>query len=251
MSNGFVINIDADIDAFVARARRIERDDLPFVTAYALTKTASDIKNELVTVMARVFDRPTRFTLNSLYLKTATKTDLSAAVLFKDDAGSIPANRYLGPEVDGGHRVHKSHELRLIRAGLMRSDQYAVPGAGAKLDQYGNISGGEIERILSQVGAAEQFAGYKANATKRSLARAKRKGVGRYFAISGHGRLPDGIYLRRAAQSIVPVIMFVRRPSYRKRLPFYETAKDVFRAKFAAHFRQGMMVASGGVRRAA
>lgn len=241
MAEGFVLNISADIDSFIAKASRVEKDQIPFVTAYALTKTAQDIKGEMITVMARVFDRPTRFTLNALYVKPATKQDLTAAVLFKEDGfKTVPAWKYLGPEVEGGTRAHKSHELRLIRAGIMRKDEFAVPGQGAPLDRYGNLPGGAIERILSQLGAAEQWAGYTANATKKTLAKAKRKGIGRYFVLRGTAAR-DGIYHRLTGTTIKPVIIFVKQPRYQKRLPYYEIARQVFKASFPKHFRIGMI----------
>lgn len=225
--------------------RDLAAEDAPFVTAYALTKTAQDIKSAEVRSMSSVFDRPTKFTLNSLFVKPATKTDLTAEVFFKDGFGSIPAWRYLGPQVEGGPRRHKAHELRLIKAGHMKPDEFAVPGAGVKLDAYGNISGSLIERILSQVQAAEQFSGYAANATAKSLKRAKKRKTGRYFVLrpDGAGRagrnVAPGIYFRASVRDVVPVIMFVRAPKYQKRFPFYEVARATVDGKLLAHAREG------------
>lgn len=225
--------------------KHLAADDAPIVTAYALTKTAQDIKDAEFSSMASVFDRPSRFTLNALATKPATKADLSAEVRFKDGFGSVPAWRYLGPQVTGGARVHKSHERRLIRAGLMQPSEYAVPGSGVKLDSSGNISGSTIERILSQLGAAEQSAGYQANATPKSKARARKKKAGRYFVLrpGAAGRanrsVSPGIYFRAGARGMVPVIMFVRAPRYQKRFPFYETARQVFDARLVIRGREG------------
>lgn len=229
----------------IAALKNLAAEDAPIVTAYALTKTGQDIKDAEFSSMAGVFDRPTKFTLNALALKPATKRDLVAEVFFKTGFSSVPAWRYLGPQVEGGARVHKAHERRLIRAGFMLSTEFAVPGSGVKLDGYGNISGSTIERILSQLGAAEQAAGYQANATPKSRARAKKKKVGRYFVLrpDGSGRsarnVAPGIYYRAGARDIVPVIMFVRPPRYQKRFPFYETAERVFDAKFLVRAREG------------
>lgn len=233
----------------VEDVRRALRDlserDAPFITAYALTSTAKDIKAAEVDTMNDVFDRPTKFTLNALYVKPATKKDLVAEVYFKDGFGSVPAWRYLGPQVEGGARVHKAHELRLIRAGVMQSDEYAVPAKGADLDSYGNMSGSIIQRILSQLHAAEQFAGYQANMTAKSKARAKRKGVGRYFLLrpGAPGRanrnVAPGIYYRAGLRDMVPVIMFVKPPRYQKRFPFYERARAVFDDRLLANARVG------------
>lgn len=225
--------------------QNLAAQDAPMVTAYALTKTGQDIKDAEVQTMKDVFDRPTKFTLNALYLKPATKRDLVAEVFFKEGFGSIPASRYLGPHVEGGMRAHKSHEKRLIRAGHMRADEYAVPGQGIKLDQYGNIPGPTIEKILSQVQAAEQFAGYQANASNSRRSRAKRKS-GRYFVLRpgsndsrANRNVAPGIYFRQGMTGMVPVIMFVRQPRYQKRYPFYETAERVFNDRLLPRAQEG------------
>ncbi|MBX6427161.1 MAG: hypothetical protein IRZ09_14715 [Variibacter sp.] len=194
-----------------------------------------------------VFDRPTRFTLNSLFVKPATKQDLAAIVHFKEGFGSVPAWRYLGPQVAGGPRVHKSYERALIRAGVMRADEFTVPGAGARLDAHGNMRGGEITRILSQLGASPDP---MQNMTERSKRRARRTGVGRYFVLRGT-RAPNGVYLRKGGREIVPVLIFVPQPRYRKRFPFYDTAQRVFAARFAERFREGLARFAGGRRRKA
>ena len=223
----------------------LREEDAPIVTAYALTKTAQDIKAAERRSMEDVFDRPTRFTLNALYMKPATKRDLVSEVYFKEGFGSIPAWRYLGPQVEGGPRRHKAHELRLIRAGLMEQGEFAVPGKGVKLDAYGNISGGTIERILSQVGAAEQMAGYKANETAKSRKRKAKKNIGRYFVLrpGAAGRMNrdvrPGIYYRAGLREMVPVIVFVRAPKYQKRFPFYAVASATFDAQLVVRAREG------------
>ncbi len=61
--------------------------------------------------MARVFDRPTRFTLNALSVKRATKYDLNAAVNFElKGFGSIPAPRYRDRRLMAAKRVKKGFE---------------------------------------------------------------------------------------------------------------------------------------------
>lgn len=228
----------------LAALTALSQKDAPFITAYALTKTAQDIVADERASMAQVFDRPTTFTLNSLAIKPATKTDLNAIVFFKSDAGSIPAWKYLAPEVEGGSRSHKSFELRLIRAGLMKSDEFSVPGSAAKLDASGNMPGSLIEQILSQVQAAEQFAGYSANATTRSLK--KKKAVGRYFLLRPDAigakaarSVKPGIYYRAGTRDIEPVLLFVTSPNYSKRFPFHETAADTFNRQLLLRAREG------------
>jgi hypothetical protein len=236
-TNGFTLTVTDEIDAFIERIDAYQGENVPFVTAFALTKTAQDIKDEAIVLMAKEFDRPTRFTLNALQVKPATKRDLTAIVSFKEGFGSVPAWRYLGPQVEGGLRSHKSFELRLIRAGIMRSNEFAVPGGGAQLDGSGNIPGGKIELMLSQLGAAEQFSGYQANATARSNKRKLYRGA--WFAMRDVKGAPDGVYVRTGGRTAKPFILFVVQPRYRKRFPFYEIAKRVFQDRFAKNFSIG------------
>lgn len=232
------INIRVDTSDVMRALRRLSKEDAPIVTAYALTKTAQDIKAAEIETMKEVFDRPTRFTLNALAVKPATKRNLSAEVFFKEGFGSVPAWRYLGPQVEGGPRQHKSFEKRLIAAGHMKPDEFAVPGQGAKLDQSGNMTGPTIERILSQVQAAGG-AGYQANATDSRRSKAKRKKSGNYFVL----RAPNvaaGVYYRAPGErELMPVIMFVKPPRYQKRFPFYERAQFVFSQRFLPHAMDG------------
>lgn len=233
--SGITIKLEG-MSALLRNLDDFQQRQVPFVTAYALTKTAQDIREEERRVMAEVFDRPTRFTLNSLFVRPATKANLSAEVYFKEGFGSVPAWRYLGPQVEGGPRRHKSFERALIRAGVMRADEFAVPGAGVNLDQHGNMRGGEITRILSQLNASPDPT---QNIGARGPRRRSRRNAGRYFLLRGRGA-PDGIYHRGSGREIKPVLIFVRSPQYSKRFPFYETARRVFDQRFAARFREGM-----------
>ena len=63
---------------------RLEREQLPFAAALALTKTAEKVKAELYAEMQTAFDRPTRATLDSLFLQAATKEKMEARVFIKD-----------------------------------------------------------------------------------------------------------------------------------------------------------------------
>lgn len=228
------ITISVDARAVLRALRDIREKDVPFVTAYALTKTGQDIKAAEYASMQRVFDRPTRWTLNSLQLIPATKQRLSAEIGYRSFGGT-PPDRYLGPQVEGGNRSHKSHEKALIAAGIMRGNEFAVPGQGAVLDAFGNMGTGQITRILSQLQASRDP---MQNMTQRSRKRALRRAGGRYFLMRGRS-VSDGIYLRSSERTIVPVLVFVRAPRYAPRYPFYGTGQQVFDERFAAHLRAG------------
>ncbi len=237
MAQGF--RVDArDAQRVIARMR----SEHPFALAYALTKTAQDIKAVELDVMRSVFDRPTRFTLNALFVKPATKTDLTAVVEFKEGFGSVPAWRYLGPQVAGGARSTKSGERRLVEAGIMRSNEVIVPGQGIKRDAYGNVTGSTMNRILSDLGARADKA---QNTTTQSRKRNAGRNRGRYIVLRPGGvqgwprsdrDVHPGIYHQAAnGRGIIPMLMFVQHPRYQKRFPFYEVAQRVADARLMHH----------------
>jgi len=212
----------------------LERKKAPLAIAVALTKTAKKVQGSQYFEMASVFDQPTRFTLNSLYVHPATPKDQKASVEFKDGYGSIPAYRFLQPQIEGGVRVHKGFERALIRAGHMRKEEFAVPGKHVELDQHGNLKGSFLTRVLSQLGAAEHSAGYMANMTKRSKKGNVKRAGGRYF-VMGRNRagnrdqrnVQPGIYLRSPTGAAYLIIAFVKQPKYQKRYDHYGVAERV------------------------
>lgn len=216
-----------------------------FAAAVALTGTAQDIKAEEVKVMSQVFDRPTRYTLNSLYIKTATKESLEARVWVKDT--DKPAH-YLLPEIEGGTRYQKRYEALLRIRGILAADERTVPGAGAKLDAYGNMSRGQIVQIISQLGAFN-LAGASQNATSSRRSRAKRAVVGYFVARKGEeksGRvqhLASGIYLRKGLATVLPVLLFVKHVRYKERFRFFDVAQRIVQERFPERFEQAYAMA--------
>lgn len=200
--------------------------------------------------MRRVFDRPTPYALNSLRVDPAPEVgQVSGAVMVKgrQDArgGGVPAQSYLRAEITGGSRRWKRFEVALMRRGILSRGWYAVPGKGARLDLWGNMSRGQVVEIMSWlqlfgVARGERKAGHRANKTERSKARA-RAGTARRFGMDvivssplqayRRGGLPFGIYTRqsnarttRTAGAPSPlrlVVLFVKSARYSKRLDFY------------------------------
>jgi hypothetical protein len=174
-------------------------------------------------------DRPTPFTLNSLTVaKRATVADLSAVVDFKQvGGGGRPASSYLRWQVEGGQRRLKGFEVALRSIGVLPGGYFVTPGQGAKMDEYGNISRGQIVAILSYFRAfQEQGKGFKLNATAASrarLARGTRTRLGyRYFAGRPGGRGQLGIYqdvrIAPGVRELLPVFIFVQWARYEPRL---------------------------------
>lgn len=223
-------------------------------TAKAINRTARDVRDAEKREMSDVFDRPTPYTLGSLFVQSATPTSPTATVGLKDDAGgSRSAVKWLRWQIYGGLRTMTSLEKRLVAAGAMPNDMRAVPGRFARLDAFGNLSTGQIRQILSQLrieltqgatsalprlsaeerGALRQskvsgmsalsnrqrsFA-KDATAKQRRITSAYKRAGGQFVAFPyGRGKLRPGIYQVRATAfgrtDPKPVMVFVTRASY-------------------------------------
>lgn len=231
-----MFKVDMSLDALPVSAgmRELEKRHIPFVMARTATLLAQRVKKGTITVMQKRLDRPTPTTLNSLFVKMATKTR-AAEVFFKDSwASGIPADTYLQQAVSGGMRPHKRFEKSLIARGVMRSGQYAVPTTSF-MNQYGNVSRGTMLKILSGLGAAESVRGYQANAS--GSARSRRKGNAHRF-FSGDVDGTQGVWERKSmgmGDAVRPVFIFSdSAPRYRAIFPFFKIGQNIVNANYQA-----------------
>ena len=237
------ISLDHNFDKLVRNIEPRAKKHLAFATAKALTKTAQLVKRDLQQEMTKVFDRPTPYTKNAIYIKPATKEKLEARVWLKDGS-------YLLPQIFGGSRKLKRFEKSLASAGLLPAGMHAVPGSAAQLDAYGNMQRGQLVRILSSLRAfGEQ--GYSANMNAKQRGRLTKRTRSAYFVgRPGGGKFPLGVWETKASgfgRSVArPVIMFVRASSYRKRFRFFEVAQNTVQIEFEDQFKQALAEAING-----
>lgn len=231
----FAVSAKVDQSSMLAGLSDAEKRQIPFATARALTAVARKVKDAEVHEMRDSFDRPTPWTLNSLFLKPATKAELTAYVWLKDDratSGGTPASVYLRPEIHGGARLPKKFERALASVGLLPAGFVAVPGSAAKLDQYGNMSKGQIVQILSyfRTFTAEGFSANITDKRKAKLAKGtkKKQGFAYFVGRPGDGKLPLGVYKRvhfAQGSAIKPILIFVDGALYQERYDFFYAAK--------------------------
>lgn len=201
-----------------------------FAQASALTSVARIAQGALKQEAQAVFDRPTRYTLNSTYIKAATPGRLVAEVGFRGHTASHP--HYLAAEVLGGARTVKRFEFWLRKYGVLGQNEYVVPANGFPLDVYGNMPRSVYAGILADLQAhPDEFS----RSTPESRAkRGRRRQIAKraiYFATKPGSRLPLGIYQRvRTAfgSTVRGVFMFVRLPRYRVRLPLLATVTRIY-----------------------
>jgi hypothetical protein len=136
------IGVKSDLDRFKSFNRQMAAQ-VAFASSLALNRTAEHARGALRSTMSRVFDRPTPFTLNSLFIKPATKTNLVARVGHKDKSA---VNKYLKAEIEGGQRELKGFERVFERLG---GSGFLVPTDNVRKNSYGNLSRAQVQKIVA------------------------------------------------------------------------------------------------------
>ncbi len=262
------ISVKTNINQAVGFLNRFS-DQIPFAAAVALTKTAKQGAESMRSAFKNEFDRPTGYTINSLFSSSANKRSLTAAFGLKDQAmisksgGNTPANT-LAHHFTGGQSRMARYELAFRKLGMLGFDEDIVPGYNlAELNQYGNIPVSLIVKLISYFGGfGEQ--GYKANTSsdkraklakitdKNSKGKKKSKYVTIngvvYFYANGSDHLHRGVWAKKGihGSDIRPILMFVKRANYSKRFDltrFSNSAKSNFDVNFKESFAYAVRTA--------
>lgn len=115
------ISVKADIKAATRFLDSLQRQQMPFAIARALTRTAQDAQKEATRQLETKLDRPTPFTKRAIAYDRATKQRLVATVLVKPIQAA-----YLKWLIEGGTRPTQGTGT-------------GIPTKAARLNQYGNI----------------------------------------------------------------------------------------------------------------
>ncbi|WP_231890143.1 hypothetical protein [Ralstonia solanacearum] len=139
------------------------KKQVPFATAQAINAVAKKLQAAEKENMTKVLDRPTPFTLNSVSIKLANKTSLTAMVYVKDIAAA-----YLLPYEAGGQNKLNARAL--------------IKPVGQKVNQYGNLPRTTVKRLAAKknvfVGKVKTSAGDVDGVWQRSKAtRGKKAGL--------------------------------------------------------------------------
>ncbi len=251
----FFISNEADVRRHVQSLERQAK----FAGVVALNQTMFQVRQGVQDEMNKVFDNPTRYVVNSVSVRKASKDEPKAEVYLRYPGGKgVDPESVLQAQVFGGTRRAKRAERAFQRAGYLPSGMGMVPTSAVPRDGYGNVPGSFIVRIISYFKAfGEQ--GYKANMTdkrRNSLAKFGRSERGfktingaAYFVSYERDRtmhLRRGIYMRRGihGSQVTPLFIFVPMPAYQPRLKFFDVARDraarEFGPRFQAEFAKAM-----------
>jgi hypothetical protein len=215
----------------------VQRDQIPFATALALTRTAARVKAAEIAWMQGGIDRgATPWTLRSLYLKRAEKKALGkgARVWFIDGADrGTPAGEYLKPQVHGGGREPKRGEKAIRSRHKLANGRFLVPGRYVPLNAYGNIKGGPatMQKILANIRGG------------RDALTDTKKGKTSFFQGVPKGRSgPAGIWERRGKKLR---LFFVEtgQPQYKAKFDFFGIADNIVGKYYDYEFAQALSYA--------
>jgi hypothetical protein len=224
----FTITATSNVDAWAKKLDSIGKKQIPFATASAMTAVAKTLEGVERAQIARDFKNPTPFTLKLPRAITANKNDfpnLKAGVRLTFMRGGKDVAKILTHEVTGGSRFARDFEDSLRAAGILKAGEFVVPAEGFPLDQFGNFPSALYKRIL------------------KALLAGKQRKATQYFTPAEGGALPRGIYEKLSlfgGRAIRGVLMFVRQPTYSKRLEFHQAAADQVSKTFPAEFNKAM-----------
>src|SRR5690554_2169686 len=220
------LKISDDMDDAIASLERLG-NSAGKAQAQAINEVVKQAEQQLRQEVASVFDRLTPFTLNAFRIQYAKPSQPEAAVWVKDEKSGaskgLAPEDWFAPQVYGGERALKASERMLRSRGILPAGMYAVPGKGARLDAYGNMSRGHIVQLLSGLKAFDR-AGSDHNAT--GSRRSRRKGHANAFFILRRGNQPIGIAERRG-KGVQVVLAFASEPQYTPRFDFHGVVRKV------------------------
>ncbi|MEO0680382.1 MAG: hypothetical protein AAF192_08205 [Pseudomonadota bacterium] len=228
------IRIESNLDQWRRGLDDFHRRRLPFALALALNTTATKLIAANRRHMGRIFDRPTRWTLNAFHFVRA-RAPGRLEVMLKRKSGAS-ARHYLEVQAEGGTRPATGLET-LLRMRLPYAGQVGRPVFTDFFprDGNGNLQRGQLNRMLSEVRA-------QGDARNNQTAGSRKRSGRRYgYFISPPSWPTQGIYRRTSRDRIVPVVVFNgRRASYRKRYDFEGNMRRGSLALFPREVEAGM-----------
>ncbi len=206
----------------------------------SLTRGAKEMAGVWQDQIDRRVDRPIARTKSATTFEGATAATLQSRVLVKDKLSGTPPSEYLAPQERAGNRNLKKFEAALQASGALPRGWFVVPGRGAQLDAYGNVSRSQIIAVITQLGQ-DYSPGYARVIPKTvagRLAAMARRGKS-YIAIHPEEakamKVSAGVY-ERAGDQMRAIFLFKRTAIYRKLLDLQAVAGREAPAVIAEEF---------------
>ncbi len=245
------MQITFDVNPMVRRLDAIKAVQVPFAASLALNRVARDARKELREQMKAKFRNPVPFTLNSVYVKSSTKSNLAAEVGLKEFATKgNPASKYLLPQITGGPAYATRFQKSLKIKGILASNEYAIPTQSDELrfNQYGNIRPSQYTEILYSLQAFRDSSAfvYTKNAKKRRMKYGYTARTTRAYQNEDNPRLKKffpGIYTTnpKAIENNESALFWITRtPQFQGKFPFTGIAGDYVRKNWDKEFGRAL-----------
>lgn len=241
------ISVRGDIDKAIKELSEAQRRHVPFAVSLAMKNTAYEVKAAQEHEIRDVYDRPTPFTQRGVEVVLPKGKYPQAKVYLRTSSrrGTAQA-KYLAPTVKGGQRGPKPYERALRAANILPEGMFTVPGSGAKMDAYGNMSRAQIVQILAYF-KAFPVANVQRNMSdkrKAALAKGSKKQRGMSYFVGAPGKGPLGVWARYAfgglGTAVKPVMIFVSSARYQKMYPFHDVGRRVVARRFTPNFQAAL-----------
>lgn len=201
------ISVKADVAEVTRYLSKVERKQLPFATALALTRTAQDAQKAVKAQLPRKLDRPKPFTISGVAVLRADKLALVSTVYFKPTTAE-----YLKYVLEGGTKRGRGRGV-------------IVPyKKNMKLNVYGGIKNKRKKAALWRAGKG----------TTKTEFVATIKGIHGIWRRTGGKRNP-GVKLMAWFE---PTVTYERN-----KFPFHKMVEGVARARFKRNFDSALNVA--------
>lgn len=249
------MQVTFDVNPMIKRLDALKAVQVPFATSLALNRIARDARVELREQMKAKFRNPVPFTLNSVYVKSSSKTDLYAEVGLKEFATKgNPASKYLLPQITGGPAYATRFQKALRLNGILADNEYAIPTQSdyLKLNQYGNIRPSQYTEILYSLRAFRDSSAfvYRKNAKKKNAYRYFARTTAAYNSYGPRDLYP-GIYYDddRAFDDKESALFWITRtPRFQGKFPFTGIAGDYVKRNWNKTFGQALSEAIASAR---
>jgi hypothetical protein len=200
---------------------RLQRHQIPFAAAQALTATARDAAEVETKALPTEFDNPTPFTLKAFGVIPARKHNLTA-VLFARDAQA----KYLEPSAFGGRQVLGSKRAILTPRDLATNQYGNLPkGKLQALRGRPDIFIGEVKTKHGTVGGVWQ----RVNVTRQGKVR--------------RGKAQRGSAYAPGAGQLKLLIQFTRPSTVTKRIPYDVRVKRTVAARLQPNWNKAIEAA--------
>lgn len=166
---------------------RIATTQVAYASQNAINQVAYEAWSFVTKKIPQVFDRPTRETRTAVkFTKAVYSKNVTTAAVFVDDfelsdqqvggrgwssgKKKLAPSYWFAPHVYGGPRSLKAFERLMQSKNILPAGMFVVPGAGCRLDAFGNIPGSFLNQILAWFQSFGRYAGDMANMGEKRMA---------------------------------------------------------------------------------